>query len=272
MADDASKLAAAQATAGYGRVTVFANVDIAPPAHRLTVLVGANGSGKSTLLRALARLHPLDTGTILLDGRAIADWSAKAAARRIGTLEQGPIAVEGMTVEDLVRQGRYPHRAIFGGWSQADQDALDEALALTRMQTLRQRPLEALSGGQRQRAWIAMTLAQQTEILLLDEPTTYLDLTHQLEVLTLLKRLVTARRATIVAVLHDLNHAARYADHIVMMHDGGIFASGSPADVMTVENVGKVFDVDVTILPDPETGAPFCIPKLHQPGRNDPGA
>jgi len=264
MDDRHSRVSARQATAGYGRGPVFAQVDLTPPPRQLTALVGANGSGKSTLLRALAGLQGLEAGQVLLDGRAIAAWSPKAAARRVGTLEQSPAALEGMTVEDLVRQGRYPHRSLFSGWTEADGAAVEQALDLTRMQDLRLRPLEALSGGQRQRAWIAMTLAQQTDILLLDEPTTYLDLTHQLEVLTLMRRLVTERGATVVAVLHDLNHAARYADHMVMMHDGGIHASGPPAQVITVEAIRTVFAVYVTILPDPETGAPFCIPKLHQ--------
>ena len=245
---------------GYGSAPVAERLDLSVPAGALTVLVGPNGSGKSTVLRALSRLLRPTQGTILLDGASIDRLSTRHLARRIGVLAQAPVAPEGLTVRDLVRQGRYPHRALFSRWSEKDGLACEEALAVTGMTELQDRPVDHLSGGQRQRAWIAMTLAQQTPVLLLDEPTTFLDLAHQIEVMELAARLVRSEKKTVVAVLHDLNQAARYADHMVMLKAGKVVASASPDEIMTVETIRDVFDICSIIIPDPVMHTPMCIP------------
>ncbi|MFT3689354.1 ABC transporter ATP-binding protein [Paenirhodobacter sp.] len=262
MAD--AELTAERVSIGYGRRPVVEGLSLAIPRGRFTALLGPNGSGKSTLLRGLAGLHRLERGAVLLDGQPLARLPAKAVARRIGFLAQGATAPEGMTVGDLVRQGRYPHRSLLGGWTAADSAAVAEALTLTGTADLRDRRLDTLSGGQRQRAWIAMTLAQQGGILLLDEPTTWLDLAHQVELLELLRHLIETRGATVVAVLHELNQAARYADHLVLLKAGRIHAEGPPAAVLTADNMQAVFGLAVTILTDPETGGPMCVP-LRRP-------
>lgn len=244
----------------YGRTAIVDALDLAVPDRAFTALVGPNGSGKSTILRALAGLLAPKGGTVLLDGRSIARLPAKEAARRIGALSQGPSAPDGLTVVDLVQQGRYPHRSLFGRWSEADEEACAQALRLTDMVELRDRPLDSLSGGQRQRAWIAMTLAQETPILLLDEPTTFLDLAHQIEVMEIIATLVGERGKTVVAVLHDLNQAARYADHMVLLKAGRVAAAGRSEAVMTAESIGQVFGIAASIIPDPVTGTPMCIP------------
>lgn len=262
MAD--SELAAERAFIGYGGRPVVEDLSLAIPRGRFTALLGPNGSGKSTILRALAGLHRLDGGAVLLDGRPIARLPAKAVARRIGFLAQGATAPEGLTVGDLVRQGRYPHRSLLGGWTEADGAAVEEAMALTSTAHLRDRRLDTLSGGQRQRAWIAMTLAQQGSILLLDEPTTYLDLAHQIELMELTRHLIETRGATVVAVLHELNQAARYGDHLVLLKAGRIHAEGTPQAVLTAGNLHAVFGVPVAILTDPETGQPLCVPRRQK--------
>ena len=244
----------------YGRAVVVEGLDLAIAPGAFTAQIGPNGSGKSTILRSLAGLLAPKAGTIDLHGRPVSKLSARDIARRVGVLAQGPVAPEGLTVGDLVRQGRYPHRTLFGRWSGKDAAACAEALALTGMDDLADRPLESLSGGQRQRAWIAMTLAQETGILLLDEPTTFLDLAHQIEVMGLVTDLVAARGKTVVAVLHDLNQAARYADHMVMLKGGKIAAAGRPDAVMTAGTVEQVFGVAATIITDPVAGTPMCIP------------
>ncbi|BCH30736.1 iron-enterobactin transporter ATP-binding protein [Mesorhizobium sp. L-8-10] len=258
---DANRGLAAKGVAiAYGRSMVVEGLDLAIAPGAFTALIGPNGSGKSTILRALAGLRAPNAGTILLDGRPLSEFSTKEIARRVGVLAQGPAAPEGLTVLDLVRQGRYPHRSLFGRWSEQDDNACAEALALTGMDDLAARPLENLSGGQRQRAWIAMTLAQETGILLLDEPTTFLDLAHQIEMMHLVAELVATRGKTVVAVLHDLNQAARHADHMVMLKAGKIAAAGRPDVVMTAEIVEHVFGVAATIITDPVAGTPLCIP------------
>ncbi len=262
MTDRAPELAIADADIGYGRTPVVKGLSLAIPRGRFTALLGLNGSGKSTILRSLCGLQSLQSGAVLLDGQAIARLPTKAVARRIGFLAQGATAPEGMTVLDLVRQGRYPHRSLFGGWSDADSAAVEQALSLTATGHLRDRKLDTLSGGQRQRAWIAMTLAQQGGILLLDEPTTYLDLAHQIELLELTRNLVETQGATVVAVLHDLNQAARYADHLVLLQDGGIHSAGLPAEILTAPAVQQVFGVAVSVLTDPESGTPLCVPRM----------
>ncbi|TKT78156.1 ABC transporter ATP-binding protein [Aquamicrobium sp. LC103] len=257
-----ASLSATGVAIGYGRTRVVGALDLTIEPAAFTVLVGPNGSGKSTILRALAGLLPVEAGTIELNGQSIARLSIKQLARHVGVLAQNPRAPEGLTVAELVQQGRYAHRSLFGRWSEADQVACTEALELTHMGEFAGRPLDSLSGGQRQRAWIAMTLAQQTEILLLDEPTTFLDLGHQIEVLDLVVKLVRERRKTIVAVLHDLNQAARYADRLVLLKEGSIVSEGTSHDVMSREHIRDVFGVDASIIPDPYTGAPMCIPAL----------
>lgn len=244
----------------YGRASIIDRLNLTFPAGAFSALVGPNGSGKSTLLRALAGLLTPKAGHVILDGASIARFSAKELARQVGMLPQGPVAPEGLTVEALVRQGRYPHRSLFGRWSEADRQACEEALRLTGMEELRDRPLDSLSGGQRQRAWLAMALAQETSTLLLDEPTSFLDLAHQIEVMEVITELVAQRGKTVIAVLHDLNQAARYADHMVMLKEGHVIAAGPPTRLMTAGNIEQVFGVRTHILADPVTGTPMCVP------------
>jgi iron complex transport system ATP-binding protein len=253
-------LRAAAVTLAYDEREVVHGLTLDVPPGRVTAVVGANGCGKSTLLRALARLMTPRAGSVLLDGRSIAELSTKDVAKRLGILPQSPLAPDGLAVEDLVARGRYPHQTLFHHWSAQDEAAVEAALVATQMTELRSRPLDELSGGQRQRAWIAMTLAQQTEILLLDEPTTFLDLAHQIEVLDLLADLVTDHGRTVVMVLHDLNQACRYADHIVAMREGRIHAAGAPADIIDATLVKDVFGVAAHVIADPVTGTPLCLP------------
>ena len=244
----------------YGQRRVVENLDLVVPERRFTALIGPNGSGKSTILRTFAGLMAPAGGSILLDGRAIDTLSTKDMARRVGVLLQGPVAPEGLTVRDLVRQGRYPHRSLFGRWSDQDHHACEEALMLTGMTTLADTALDSLSGGQRQRAWIAMTLAQQGEALLLDEPTTYLDLAHQIELMNLITVLVRDHGKTVVAVLHDINQAARYAEYVVILKGGRVTAAGRPDDVISAEAIADVFGVRSVVIRDPVAGTPLCIP------------
>ncbi len=227
---------------------------------QVTALVGPNGSGKSTLLKTMARLLRPSGGVVLLDGAAIARLPTAQVARALAVLPQGPVAPAGLTVRELVEQGRYPHAGPLRMLRRQDHAAIAEALELTGMQAFAGRPLDALSGGERQRAWIALALAQATPILLLDEPTTFLDSGHQLEILTLVRRLNRERAMTIVLVLHDLNQAARYADTMVALHRGRIAAHGEPRDVLTVRLLESVFGVHAHILTDPATGTPLCVP------------
>jgi iron complex transport system ATP-binding protein len=230
------------------------------PDGRITVIVGANACGKSTLLRALARLLTPRSGTVLLDGDEIRRLPTRTVAQRLAMLPQSPLAPDGIVVADLVARGRHPHQRWFQQWSKADEAAVNEALAVTDTADLAERPVDELSGGQRQRVWIAMALAQGTGILLLDEPTTFLDLAHQLEVLDLLAELNATRQSTIVCVLHDLNLAGRYAHHLVAMRGGAIVAEGPPAEVMTEETVAEVFGLMARVIADPVTGSPLVIP------------
>lgn len=244
----------------YGDRPIVSQLSVAIPRGQITVLVGANGSGKSTLLKGLARLLKPQSGMIYLNGQAIAKLPTKEIAKQMGILPQSPVSPEGLTVHDLVSQGRYPHQRWFQQWSPEDAAQVQEALRITGMEELGDRPLDTLSGGQRQRAWIAMALAQNTPVLLLDEPTTYLDLAHQIEVLDLLRELNQTQQRTVVMVLHDLNHACRYADYLIALKDGAIAAQGHPAQVMTEEMVQTVFQLTSRIIPDPITGTPLCIP------------
>jgi iron complex transport system ATP-binding protein len=244
----------------YDEITIIADLTVSIPHGQITALVGPNGSGKSTLLRGLARLLKPRRGVVLLAGRAIHTLPTRELAKRLGILPQAPVAPEGLTVRELVAQGRYPHQSWLQQWRSEDEAAVNRALAITSMTELAERPADELSGGQRQRAWIAMTLAQETELLLLDEPTTFLDLAHQLEVLHLLERLNQEEGRTVVMVVHDLNHATRHAHHIIALRGGEIAAAGRPAEVVTPAMLREVFGVEADIVLDPRTGAPLCMP------------
>lgn len=245
---------------GYEGKPVINNLDLGIPTGRITALVGPNGCGKSTLLRGLGRLLKPTSGTVYLDGAAIAQLSTGAIAQQLGILPQSPVAPEGLTVRDLVAMGRYPYQHWWQQWSPVDERMTQGALLMTRLQKLAERRVDTLSGGQRQRAWIAMTLAQDTQILRLDEPTTFLDLAHQVEILELLWELNRNQGRTVVMVLHDLNQACRYADHIVMLREGVVLAQGEPTQVITEELVQQVFDLECRIVTDPVAGTPMCIP------------
>jgi iron complex transport system ATP-binding protein len=245
---------------GYGDVRIVEGLNVDLPIGQVTVIVGANGCGKSTLLRGLARLLHPTTGSVLLDGRSVHAMPSKEVAKVMGLLPQSPIAPEGITVADLVGRGRYPHQGWFRQWSDEDDRAVAEALAATDTLGLADRPIEEMSGGQRQRVWIAMALAQETDLLLLDEPTTFLDLAHQVEVLDLLTDLNRRRGTTVVIVMHDLNLACRYADHLIAMKDGTIVRQGSPAEVITPSVMREVFSMKATIITDPVSGTPTVIP------------
>lgn len=257
----AAHLLQAQAlTAGYGDSTVLRGLDLTVAAGRITAIVGANACGKSTLLRSLSRLLAPRAGHVVLDGRDLHRIPPRELARTLGLLPQSPIAPEGITVAELVSRGRHPHHGLLSRWSPGDDQAVAEALDATQTADLAERPVDELSGGQRQRVWIAMALAQQTDLLLLDEPTTFLDISHQVEVLDLLIDLNRARGTTIVMVLHDLNLAARYADLLVAMKDGGLYAHGTPAEVLTEGTVRAVFGLESRVVPDPISGRPMMLP------------
>ncbi|HET8994928.1 MAG TPA: ABC transporter ATP-binding protein [Rhodococcus sp. (in: high G+C Gram-positive bacteria)] len=245
---------------GYGNRTVVDSLDLDVPPGKITCIVGANACGKSTLLRSMSRLLTPRGGHVLLDGKDVHKLPAKQLARTLGLLPQSPIAPEGIVVADLVGRGRHPHQRVLSRWSREDDAAVADALAATQITELAERSVDELSGGQRQRVWIAMALAQQTDVLLLDEPTTFLDVSHQVEVLDLLTDLNRDRGTTIVMVLHDLNLAARYADHLVAIADGSIYALGDPADVLTSETVAAVFGLDSRVIPDPVSGKPMVLP------------
>nr|WP_308194903.1 ATP-binding cassette domain-containing protein [Micromonospora sp. R77] len=253
-------LATRDLVVGYDDRPVLDGLDLDLPADAFTVIVGANACGKSTLLRTLARLLSPRRGGVLLDGSAIRDLPTREVARRLGVLPQSPLVPEGVTVADLVGRGRQPYQRWWRQWSAQDAEAVRQAMVLADVDALADRPVDSLSGGQRQRVWIAMTLAQDTEALLLDEPTTFLDLAHQVEVLDLLHRLRAERGRTVVAVLHDLNQAARYADHLIAMRAGTVVAAGPPRDILTADLVRDVFGLDCVVVPCPVTGAPLIVP------------
>lgn len=253
-------LAASGLSAGYDRADILRGLDLAIPSGRITVIVGANACGKSTFLRTLSRLISPTAGQVLLDGKSIHRMPSRALAQTLGLLPQSPIAPEGITVADLVSRGRHPHQSLFSRWTRQDDEAVDSALSATKTSDLAERPVDELSGGQRQRVWIAMALAQLTDILLLDEPTTFLDINHQIEVLDLLTDLNDTRGTTVVMVLHDLNLAARYADHLVALADGRVHISGSPRDVLTEGTVRHVFGLESRVIEDPTSGRPIMLP------------
>ncbi|WP_024476540.1 ABC transporter ATP-binding protein [Arthrobacter sp. CAL618] len=253
-------LTASELTLAYDDRKVVQDLTVELPAGKVTVIVGANACGKSTLLRGLARLLKPSAGVVNLDGKDIHSLSTRTVARILGLLPQTPVAPDGITVADLVGRGRYPHQGWFRQWTNDDDVAVASALQATDTLELADRFVDELSGGQRQRVWIAMALAQQTDILLLDEPTTFLDVTHQVEVLDLITDLNRRDGTTVAIVLHDLNLAARYADHLIAMKDGQIAAQGSPAEVVTEETVTSVFGLQCRVIPDPVSGTPMVVP------------
>ncbi|MBF6338913.1 ABC transporter ATP-binding protein [Nocardia abscessus] len=254
------RLGAEGVTLGYGDRVVVDGLSLTIAPGVVTTVIGPNGCGKSTLLRSLGRLLRPREGRVLLDGKAISTMKTKDVARIVGMLPQSPVAPEGLTVADLVTRGRHPHQSWFRQWSGTDESEVTTALAQTGIADLADRALDELSGGQRQRAWISMALAQGTDILLLDEPTTYLDLAHSIEVLDLVDRLHADLGRTVVMVLHDLNLAIRYSDQLVVMRDGRVVAAGAPEEVMSVELLREVFDLDATVLEDPVSGRPMIVP------------
>ncbi|MET7713897.1 ABC transporter ATP-binding protein [Streptomyces sp. NPDC005407] len=260
-----SRLTARELTLAYEDRTVVHELDLAVPDGQVTVIVGPNACGKSTTLRALGRLLKPRGGAVLLDGQELSKIPTKRIAQSIGLLPQSPVAPEAITVADLVSRGRQPHQHWWQQWSQEDERAVTDAMERTDVHALAERSVDELSGGQRQRVWIAMALAQQTDLLLLDEPTTYLDIAHQVEVLDLVRQLahptpIGSRGRTVVAVLHDLNQASRYADHLVAMKSGRIVAEGHPKEIVTADLVREVFGLDSVVVPDPVTGSPLVVP------------
>lgn len=258
------RLQAADLRVGYGERMIVDGLDLDVVGGTVTCLIGPNGCGKSTLLRALGRLLPARGGAVLLDGKRIDQVPTREVAKVLGMLPQAPQAPEGLTVADLVARGRQPHQAWYRQWSSDDEAAVAEALELTNMDALADRTVDELSGGQRQRAWISMALAQGTDLLLLDEPTTYLDLAHQIDVLDLVQKLHSEMGRTVVMVLHDLNLAARYAEHLVAMKGGRIVVQGTPAEVLTEEVLLEVFGLDARVVADPVSGTPLVVPIGHR--------
>lgn len=256
-----SRLHLENVTIGYGSDPVVFDVSLEIKPANLTVLIGPNGCGKSTLLKAMARILPLETGQITLDRKPLHKIPTREVARRLAMLPQGPIAPEGLTVRELVAQGRFPHQTLLKQWSVADSQAVASAMAATNIEEFADRAISSLSGGQRQRCWIAMVLAQETPIILLDEPTTFLDLKVQVDVMKLLRQIASQGRSLIV-VLHELNIASAFADQLIMMREGRIIARGTPHEIMIPERLAEVFDLDAQIIPDPETGRPICVPRI----------
>jgi iron complex transport system ATP-binding protein len=245
---------------GYTDHLLFENLNLHIPRGEISVFVGSNGCGKSTLLRSIARLLKPSTGSVLLEGKDVHRMSSKEVAKKMGILPQSPVSPEGLTVHDLVKQGRYPHQSWLKRWTEEDTEKVEAAMEATRISDLRDRAVDTLSGGQRQRAWIAMTLAQDTDVILLDEPTTYLDMTHQIEILDLLFELNEKKDRTIVMVLHDLNLASRYAHNIIAIKNGEVHAQGKPEDIITCDLVRSVFGMECQVSIDPMFGTPHCIP------------
>ncbi|MBD8006895.1 ABC transporter ATP-binding protein [Bacillus norwichensis] len=250
-----------QLVAGYDDKTILQGIDLEVPKNKISVIIGANGCGKSTLLKTMAKLIKPTEGNVTLDGKAINKYPPKQLARLLGILPQSPVVPDGITVADLVGRGRFPHQSLFSGWSKKDYEAVEEAMEFMNIQEFANHDIDELSGGQRQRVWIAMALAQQTDILLLDEPTTFLDITYQVEILDLLTNLNRKYGTTIVMVLHDINLSARYADCIFAVKKGQLIAEGTPTEVLTSDLVKSVFDLNCVVISDPISNTPLVIPK-----------
>ncbi|MEH1101561.1 ABC transporter ATP-binding protein [Micromonospora sp. CPCC 205561] len=259
-----SRLSGTAMTLAYERRTIAEDLSVAVPDRSFTVVIGPNACGKSTLLRALARLLKPTAGAVLLDGEDIHRLPAQGVARTLGLLPQTSVAPDGIGVAELVARGRYPHQGLLRQWSREDERVVTESMAATGVADLADRSVDELSGGQRQRVWIAMALAQQTPLLLLDEPTTYLDIAHQIEILDLCARLHEEQGRTLVAVLHDLNHAARYATHLIAMREGRVVAAGPPRQIVTAELVEEVFGLPCRVIDDPESGTPLVVPAARR--------
>ena len=255
-----SVLTAESLSLAYDKRVVVDGLDLVVPTGRVTAVVGPNGCGKSTLLRGLSRLLPPTQGRVLLDGQVIGELPTKEVARRLGLLPQQPIVPEGITVAELVERGRHPHHGLFRQWSRDDEGVVAAALEMTELVHLARVPVDSLSGGQSQRAWIAMALAQRTPVLLLDEPTSFLDIAHQIDVLELVRDLNAREGTTVVMVMHDLAMAARYADHLVAMSGGEIVAEGAPSEIVTPSVIESVFGIAASVVADPTTGDPVVIP------------
>ncbi|QKT06676.1 ABC transporter ATP-binding protein [Gordonia sp. X0973] len=262
---ESDRLAARDVTLGYDGTVVVDGLSLSIPDDRFTVIIGPNACGKSTLLKALARVLAPTGGGVVLDGKAIDSYAPREVAKILGLLPQSSTPPEDIRVAELVARGRFPHQGFLRNWSPYDEQVVADALAATRTTELSGHRVDQLSGGQRQRVWVAMVLAQQTPLILLDEPTTFLDIAHQIELLELCRSLNREQGRTVVAVLHDLNQACRYADHIVAMRDGRIVAQGEPARVVTEEVVQEVFGLACRIIDDPESGTPLVIPRMMQP-------
>ncbi|MFJ4281627.1 ABC transporter ATP-binding protein [Streptomyces massasporeus] len=259
-----NRLSAENVTLAYDQRVIAEQLSVEIPDQSFTVIVGPNACGKSTLLRALSRMLKPSEGRVLLDGNVIQSMPAKKVARTLGLLPQSSVAPDGITVADLVGRGRYPHQGILRQWSAEDERVVQESMRQTGVAELGDRYVDELSGGQRQRVWIAMALAQQTPLLLLDEPTTYLDIQHQIDVLDLCAELHEEQGRTLVAVLHDLNHAARYATHLIALREGRVIAEGAPKDIVTAGLVEEVFGLRCQVIDDPETGTPLVVPAARK--------
>lgn len=269
---ESHRLSAEALTLAYGARTIVEGLSVGIPPGRITAIVGPNGCGKSTLLRALARLIAPREGQVVLDGKTLHGRPSKEVARTLGLLPQSPTAPEGIAVADLVGRGRHPHQRPLARWNEHDYEVVAASLAATGIADLADRSVDELSGGQRQRVWIAMALAQETDILLLDEPTTFLDVSHQIEVLDLLTDLNRDRGTTIVMVLHDMNLAARYADHVFAMRAGEVVADGPPHAVMTSDLIREIFALDAVVIDDPVSGTPIVLPRGRHHVLPRPGA
>ncbi|MFE1954497.1 MULTISPECIES: ABC transporter ATP-binding protein [Streptomyces] len=259
-----NRLSADAVTLGYDQRVIAEQLSVEIPDHSFTVIVGPNACGKSTLLRALSRMLKPSAGRVLLDGQVIQSMPAKKVAKTLGLLPQSSVAPDGITVGDLVARGRYPHQGLLRQWSAEDERVVRESMESTGVAELADRYVDELSGGQRQRVWIAMALAQQTPLLLLDEPTTYLDIQHQIDVLDLCAELHEEQGRTLVAVLHDLNHAARYATHLIALRGGEVIAEGAPKEIVTAELVERLFGMKCQVIDDPETGTPLVVPAARK--------
>lgn len=268
-ANTPSRLSGEALTVGYDDANILENVDFQVPEGEVTILVGPNGSGKSTLLKTLARILSPRSGQVILDGQDIHRSKTREVAKKLGLLPQGPIAPEGLTVRELVGQGRFPHQSLLRQWSSEDERAVNAAMETARVLEFADRPVDGLSGGQRQRCWIAMVLAQETDLILLDEPTTFLDLKVQVDLMDMLVRLAHDTGRTLVVVLHELNLAAAYADTLVMLRQGQIEQSGTPETVFNSANLKAVFDLDAHVIRDPHSQRLLCVPSsLGEPSAN----